>query len=1002
MSDVPSTSGWLRPEARRVVRQARGEGTVTIIFTWVIRALVSIWNARYPLIWMLPAAMAGLWLPFSVAIPLFENESEASRVLGIILTTVGAILALSIAVIVLTAQVYASSRHAQYGGSLSDFARHVGILRVLSLGVAVLVTCGAALIGIGNGAPGAWAATWSVSLAGIFLVVIPGLFWLLLRAVDPEGLERHRFDLIDDLVGSESDRAAMNAVTQSYLEALCKDMGIRLQAIRIGEVPENRTVMVASRAGVFSDVHVGRFRRLVRDSAESGASLTLHAGVRNPVREGDPLLVTDQPVEVAAPRLKVFRISPDTDHRYLHVSEILHEEALDAIRSGRPTWYASVAEAYRELMLGPARHLADGGFHPNIAGLAQGFLSMRSPVEHMSSNLYQEIRLAIDSGFQEVALDVFYLPKRLAQDAAALDATRVIQQTLRLYPAAYHSLLKRPRSPDRDTLRDRTWRHLVEFEDFPVSREIENASTNDELDIQLRAIELGDYQLTELLKAAVEASDSALLETCLRRWSEVLRHWEPAHSRPHSWEVEHMRTSGAPEEDILQAEAQAEFNKYAAQAKEKLTLRRSTYIFGLAMWSLRFARQGVDFEPHASIFADLIERIDSLDDLLLAGGDAIASGNYELFANWIMFEQPELVIHTGGASSDLLVTLITALARFDSADTAMDIPPLEWLPPRIEGITRLIGDLEGETDLWEALEVEDPHATLERVKTALKRSVEAQQEINDDRIRSIEVSQDVKSVVRDHVVHGWTESELMVSLYSTFGTVRKGDEEETLVERYAYGWVEKTLLETADGVESYSEGLGHRLSRGEVAEFLDSLESSPTVQAGPNAVEAELHNQLEELRQCGYQPSVILLPSDWRLHRKLGLDPLEVRRTGSEYPLTSRSVGRYLGQIDGVDALASGEVKGRLVLADLAALADWVIPGEEPETAVDVAVEEFDHESALQLAQKQLTGQEAEVKALETMKMALITASERFLVKITDSEAARVVAYEETDQDTEA
>jgi hypothetical protein len=110
--------------------------------------------------------VAGLFLPselplywWSPKLNLFSLEGDAERFITALWQVQGAVLALSIAVIVFAFQAVPSSR---YGIKLYEFAEDTRLFPVFNWGIVGLLVDGLVLLGCGRGAPAGSAGSWAV------------------------------------------------------------------------------------------------------------------------------------------------------------------------------------------------------------------------------------------------------------------------------------------------------------------------------------------------------------------------------------------------------------------------------------------------------------------------------------------------------------------------------------------------------------------------------------------------------------------------------------------------------------------------------------------------------------------------------------------------------------------------------------------------------------------------------------------------------------------------
>jgi hypothetical protein len=142
--------------------------------------------------------VAGLFLPseiplywWSPKLNLFSLEGDAERFITALWQVQGAVLALSIAVIVFAFQAVPSSR---YGIKLYEFAEDTRLFPVFNWGIVGLLVDGLVLLGCGRGAPAGNAGSWAVVVSMSSFVTVAWLFWRTVVALDPDRLHRLRLE----------------------------------------------------------------------------------------------------------------------------------------------------------------------------------------------------------------------------------------------------------------------------------------------------------------------------------------------------------------------------------------------------------------------------------------------------------------------------------------------------------------------------------------------------------------------------------------------------------------------------------------------------------------------------------------------------------------------------------------------------------------------------------------------------------------------------------------
>jgi hypothetical protein len=211
----------------------------------------------------------------------------------------------------------------------------------------------------------------------------------------------------------------------------------------------------------------------------------------------------------------------------------LHEEGLEAIRSGSSGRYEDVLDAYEEALLAfPAAWARYGqrfdsqaaqGMNPLGIGQTEGFLR----------NLAIELSEAAASDVRDVAFAAAFMPVRIARRAFALDAIELSKRALNLSTVVYRATQRGPDTEIVKVVKKEAWRHLYEFAIYTLAPRVEDRETQPE-DRQKVAEFLRQVfdSYNALFKQMLEQRDLETIREADRRWSRILVHWEPEHEEP--------------------------------------------------------------------------------------------------------------------------------------------------------------------------------------------------------------------------------------------------------------------------------------------------------------------------------------------------------------------------------------------------------------------------------------------------------------------------------------
>ena len=150
-----------------------------------------------------------------IGLSLFDSKPEAAEFIRTLWQVEGAVLALSITVIVFAFQAIGSSR---YGASLYEFAQDTRIYPVFYWGIVCLVVDGLVLLGLGKGAPNGGAGTWAVAVSFSSLPLVALVFSGTIRALDPDRIHDRRVRRLRDEVRQAVEREIFERIALSLLE----------------------------------------------------------------------------------------------------------------------------------------------------------------------------------------------------------------------------------------------------------------------------------------------------------------------------------------------------------------------------------------------------------------------------------------------------------------------------------------------------------------------------------------------------------------------------------------------------------------------------------------------------------------------------------------------------------------------------------------------------------------------------------------------------------------
>jgi hypothetical protein len=305
--------------------------------------------------------IAGLFLPteiplywWSPKLNLFSFEEDAEGFITALWQVQGAVLALSIAVIIFAFQTVPSSR---YGIKLYEFAEDTRLFPVFNWGIVGLLVDGLVLLGFGRGAPAGSAGSWAVVVSMSSFVTVAWLFWRTVAALDPDRLHSRRLERLRKEVSEAVEQSIFERIAWDVLKDLCDRAGIGLRPFDSSPPSHDVPVVSAHRSGKVRDINLRLLKTLSNDARAGGGetvSMELRAYVGMRVTQGRRILVLLTNTSEVRMRTaqRVVQIEEEARSGALaQAVERLHDEALETIRRGSPTRYEDVLDAYEEALV---------------------------------------------------------------------------------------------------------------------------------------------------------------------------------------------------------------------------------------------------------------------------------------------------------------------------------------------------------------------------------------------------------------------------------------------------------------------------------------------------------------------------------------------------------------------------------------------------------------------------------------------------------------------------
>jgi hypothetical protein len=347
------------------------------------------------------------------------------------------------------------------------------------------------------------------------------------------------------------------------------------------------------------------------------------------------------------------------------------------------------------------------------------------------------------------------------------------------------------------------------------------------------------------------------------------------------------------------------------------------------------------------------------------------------------------------------------LLSTDLEARASSIGPLEWLPPKLEQVERLLAEALKDEALKNYLlpGAERLRERAEVLRAALGRSAEEQKALEEEKIRESPLAPEKLEAFERSLRAGWSENRSAAPLFRFVGSYEEPSE-HLPGEAGWFGtdeWLPKDMFVPQShvyGVEGVAHQYGFSLAGGEISEVVNKLSDSPGAGEDAGPFPEKVRATLRKMAAEGYSPSVILAPLSWRLMRDMGIEGGPRRRNDPSPPEgipPEVAQNAFRGRVDGVPVFELlRTAKDRIWIVDLAAFATWRqwLVNEEGEY-LRIEFEDFDEDQALELAREnpnmlQSIGRESVAdRAAAIRSRVYLRVRERFEVRLKDQKAAR-------------
>lgn len=749
---------------------------------------------------------------------------------------------------------------------LVDYANRSRLTQFLMLAAAGLLAIPVALFATpGLPDPSASFAAAAIGLMG--LVALPFFIVRAMRVVHPSWLRSERLKDVESAIRGQVHRDAFERASVVELTRWATENGARVGHRML--INSSRVTELADSPGAVLDIDLDRLESTAKSQPDE---LVVGTRLGERVWAGAALigrLTSDGPLH---PRraVTISRVEPQDDMDRV-VSE-LHEEALESVRRGSAIAADQVAATYAETWLAWPQEWAQYGQRLE-GGLLGGLEPFRiGPTDDLKRNIATTVQLATDQGMRDHVHAFEGLLWRVGFEAVRLQALDLISEMNTL---ARWLLTTRSHSyPDLASIaREKAWRFQIELCEY-AGRTLDSDEAGVEL-AEMAAAQVRECfsSLIESLRLLFDAGHYETFRQLDNRFRKILEYWDPSRREALARQiVEDPERFGADDASVGRARTVLELEKIRADLDK---LRRGGRLAVLG-WILRSGSDLSDIDV-VDVVRELAGTLGPVSELMDAAGWALDDSR-EFMSRWTALDQPELEAGFIDTEGPILRALAASLL---SRSEVRQIPPFPWITEgRTQRFEELVEDVAGWSHLWnrlgESLEDVEERRTI---VVNLMRSAEQQQRDRED-VELIERELDASKVqaFRASVVDGWREHRVLPDLAErTNLDVGQIPESEWTGDQFGFRpqLDPKGLFVTPTnwvGLEDNGRERGRNLAQSEVTAIVRQMTAEGQEVEAVGEVSDRLTTLLAQLRGEGYEPSLIVLPIDWRLARSLGLE----------------------------------------------------------------------------------------------------------------------------------
>ena len=915
----------LRRKARRLYRRLNQGGLVAIR----IRVIAERWALIPPLVQasVLPLAVVviaigGLFLPCPVYWSALSQAKDATTFVAQAWTVTSVSVGFAVVLIVFAFQTVATTRPTT---NIRDLAAVTPLLLVLYLSVASLLIDGLVLLQVGYQAPAKWAASWATDISGLTIFMLAFLIGSSLRSIDPQVIQRRRIAKVQKRAIRTISVQAIQMIALNLLIRDGKEFAYSFSQLEsVGSLRDSLESIRSTGQGILIDIRLDRLRRVAKKAVAANLSkpvITVIPG-RAVAREKRlailPKQLDDRSRRLMRAAFKIRDTSSDQPSLLVAAADELHEEAMQAINSGRTSAFQETCQAQEELLVAFPEAWARLG-QSFTADLAAGISPLElGPLDPVGVHLYSQAVDAARHDNTEIASRAAGVPVGVAIRALDLNAHGLSDRMLLVLSGiATATGGSQPKSVAHQVHGEvlGLMTSYIELFVFPriEDRERPESARREAIQFLLES----SRALADMMKDAVEREDLDFFDEAARKWNDFGRFWFMNH--------QYLRTGQDLEYELAHA---------ARNILDRFRL-------ALCAWQIRRLWTDVRDEAALRAFASLssFQDVQYLFDIAEIAYDDPISG---LLTRWTLNAAPPGVMQTFDTSLWALRSLVLISLRLVPS-AGLRLRPTQWILDNAGRLDTTITEVEAAGPLIAAIGIVNITVSTAALRTSVQEAVAQQEKVREEELIKATIADTRKEVFTSNVREAWQRCRAAANLM-TWAASFEEVEGEHPVARHGhslYAPKEWFVNERIAGLENFARQLGTGVPVQENEGLLKAIARADPLRRTSGDINERLDKAIAYMRQKGYQPQAIFVP--WRA----GLVPVEFacqpldRQSSSAGPPP-----QLLGLFKDLRVLEAPDLPGdRVILVDLAALArfrQWNHDGQ----ALQVKVTSLDEQSA--------------------------------------------------------